>query len=52
MLGLMEGKLGGSHSGELHRETAEQTANRIIAVEFLPAANMTSSAVAPCLSAG
>jgi len=27
----MEGKLGESHSGELHRETAEQRANRILA---------------------
>ncbi|MCX6926688.1 MAG: hypothetical protein NT154_26305 [Verrucomicrobia bacterium] len=34
MLELMEGKLGESHSGELHRETAEQRANRIIAQEF------------------
>ena len=34
MLELMEGKLGGSHSGELHRETAEQRANRIIAEEL------------------
>jgi hypothetical protein len=31
MLELMEGKLGESHSRELHRETAEQRANRIIA---------------------
>jgi hypothetical protein len=30
----MEGKLGESHSGELHRETAEQRANRIIAEEL------------------
>ena len=34
MLELMEGKLGASHSGELHRETAEQRANRIIAEEL------------------
>ena len=34
MLELMEGKLGESHSGELHRETAEQRANRIIAEEL------------------
>jgi hypothetical protein len=31
MLELMEGKVGESQSGELHRETAEQRANRIIA---------------------
>jgi hypothetical protein len=31
LLELMEGKLGESHSRELHRETAEQRANRIIA---------------------
>ena len=30
----MEGELGESHSGELHRETAEQRANRIIAEEL------------------
>ena len=30
----MEGKLGESHSGELHRETAEQRGNRIIAEEL------------------
>src|ERR1035441_2650113 len=30
----MEGKLGENHSGELHRETAEQRANRIIAEEL------------------
>jgi hypothetical protein len=30
----MEGKLGESHSGELHRETAEPRANRIIAEEL------------------
>jgi hypothetical protein len=35
MLGLMEGKLGDSHSGELRRETAEQKANRIISEELL-----------------
>jgi hypothetical protein len=34
MLELMEGKLGESHSGELHRETAEPRANRIIAEEL------------------
>jgi hypothetical protein len=34
MLELMEGKLGESHSGELHRETAEQKANRIISEEL------------------
>ena len=34
MLELREGKLGESHSGELHRETAEQRANRIIAEEL------------------
>ena len=34
MLELMESKLGESHSGELHRETAEQKANRIIAKEL------------------
>jgi hypothetical protein len=34
VLELMEGKLGESHSGELHRETAEQRANRIIAQEL------------------
>ena len=31
----MEGKLGGNHSGELHRETAEQKANRIIGEELV-----------------
>src|ERR1035438_1283927 len=30
----MEGELGESHSGELHRETAKQRANRIIAEEL------------------
>jgi len=35
MLGLMEGKLGDNHSGELRRETAEQKANRIISEERL-----------------
>ena len=30
----MDGKLGESHSGELHRETAEQRANRILAEEL------------------
>ena len=30
----MEDKLGESHSGELHRETAEQRVNRIIAEEL------------------
>jgi hypothetical protein len=35
MLELMEGKLGESHSGELHRETAEQRTNRIIAEELV-----------------
>ena len=34
MLELMEGKLGESHSGELHQATAEQRANRIIAEEL------------------
>jgi hypothetical protein len=34
MLRLMKGKLGESHSGELHRETAEQRANRTIAEEL------------------
>jgi hypothetical protein len=34
MLELMEGELGASHSGELHRETGEQRANRIIAEEL------------------
>ena len=34
MLELMDGKLGENHSGELHRETAEQRANRIIAEEL------------------
>jgi hypothetical protein len=34
MLELMEGKLGESHSGELHRETAEQRANLFIAEEL------------------
>ena len=34
MLELMEGKLGESHSGEVHRETAEQRANRIITEEL------------------
>jgi hypothetical protein len=35
MLELMEGKLGESHAGELHRESAEQKAERIIAEEIL-----------------
>jgi hypothetical protein len=30
MLERMDGKLGENHSGELHRETAEQKANRIL----------------------
>ena len=34
MLELMDGKLGENHSGELHRETAERRANRIIAEEL------------------
>jgi len=34
LLELLEGKLGESHSGELHREIAEQRANRIIAEEL------------------
>jgi hypothetical protein len=34
MLERMDGKLGESHSGQLHRETAEQRANRIIAEEL------------------
>src|ERR1035441_5578209 len=34
MLELMEGKFGESHSGELHRETAEQRADRIVAEEL------------------
>ena len=34
LLELMEGKPGESHSGELHRETAEPRANRIIAEEL------------------
>jgi hypothetical protein len=34
MLERMEGKLGENHSGELHRETAEQRASRIIAEEL------------------
>ena len=34
MLELMDGKLGENHSGELHRETAEQRANRIISEEL------------------
>ena len=34
MLELMDGKLGENHSGELHRETAEQKANRIICEEL------------------
>src|ERR1019366_6410221 len=34
MLELMEAELGESHSGELHRATAEQRANRIIAEEL------------------
>jgi len=36
MLELMVGKLGENHSGQLHRETAEQRANRIIAEELAP----------------
>jgi len=35
MLELMEGKLGENHSGEIHRETAEQKASRIISEEML-----------------
>jgi putative transposase len=34
MLELMDGKLGENHLGELHRESAEQKANRIIAEEL------------------
>ena len=34
MLELMQGKLGENHAGELHRETAEQKANRIISEEL------------------
>ena len=34
MLDLMEGKLGENHAGELHRETAEQKASRIIGEEL------------------
>ena len=34
MLELMEGKLGENHSGQLHRETAEQKGNRVIAEEL------------------
>jgi REP element-mobilizing transposase RayT len=34
MLELMDGSLGENHSGELHRETAEQKADRIIAQEM------------------
>jgi len=34
MLELMQGKLGESHSGQLHRETAQQRANCIIAEEL------------------
>ena len=36
MLELMEGKLGENHSSELHRETSEQKAERIIAEELGP----------------
>jgi len=34
MLELMEGKLGENHSGQLHRETAEQKGHRVIAEEL------------------
>jgi hypothetical protein len=34
MLERMDGKLGENHSGELHRETAEQKANRIVSEEL------------------
>ena len=34
MLERMDGKLGENHSGELHRETAEQEANRILSEEL------------------
>src|SRR6266446_6712381 len=34
MLDLMDGKLGENHSGELHRETSEQKAERIICEEM------------------
>jgi hypothetical protein len=34
MLERMDGKLGESHLGELHRETAEQRANRIVGEEL------------------
>ena len=34
MLELMEGKLGEHHSGQLHRETAEQRANRVLSEEL------------------
>ena len=36
ILELMDGKLGENHSGELHRETAGQKANRIISEEMSP----------------
>ena len=34
MLELMDGKLGEDHSGQLHRETAEQRAQRIVSEEL------------------
>jgi hypothetical protein len=34
MLERLDGKLGENHSGELHRETAEQKANRIVSEEL------------------
>jgi hypothetical protein len=34
MLERMDGRLGENHSGELHRETAEQKANRILSEEL------------------
>ena len=34
MLERMDGRLGENHSGELHRETAEQKANRMVSEEL------------------
>jgi hypothetical protein len=50
MLELMEGKLGESHSGELHRETPEQRANRIIAEELARRTVSFKTVVAWCSS--
>lgn len=46
-LSLCGDKLGESHSGELHRETAEQRANRILAEEMATAARLRNETTLP-----